>query len=348
MIAKQSLLTCLRWKKLLLPIRGFTVLLFSLLLLGCQSSEEKSKKDNEVKSEASDQKPESPYPAIDVGKGPDALFVTPVRNYLYVANVGDTLISVVDTKQDKVTETITGIRKPWGFSRLGTSNMVAVSGYGKQVAFIDFSTHKIVKSKTFESNLGGITSSSDGMFIYVVSITDQNILQLNRDLEIVNRFDTGKGPDGVGISKDDRTLYVTNTQDGTISIIDKETKESSVIKKGGKPELIHSNSDNSLLFISNFFMNEGYVLDTGSSSIIHTLTNLNGPEDIIMSHSGEKIYVVNFNSSKVYIFDASDYSKLEREYTVGAKPIGFTQVSEEKAYVSNYGDNTVSVISLTN
>jgi YVTN family beta-propeller protein len=323
--------------------------LFSLLLLGCQSSDEKGIKIDEVKSEVTEQKKRaSPYPAIPVGKGPDALFVTPDRNFLYVANVGDTLISVIDTKLDKVTKTIPGIRKPWGFSRLGESNLVAVSGYGKQVAVIDFTTHKIANSKAFESNLGGITSSSDGNFIYVVNITNKKVLQLNRALEIIARFDTGNGPDGIGISKDDDTLYVTNTEDGTISIINTDTKESSIIRKGGKPELIHSNNDNSLLLISNFFKDEGYILDTASNSITHTITDLNGPEDIILSRNGEKIYAVNFNNATVYTFDASDYGKLDQEYIVGAKPIGFAQVNEEKAYVSNYGDNTVSVISLTN
>ena len=43
---------------------------------------------------------------IPVGKGPDALFLTPDEKYLYVANVEDTFVSVIDTNQDKVVKNI--------------------------------------------------------------------------------------------------------------------------------------------------------------------------------------------------------------------------------------------------
>ena len=49
---------------------------------------------------------------VSVGKGPDALFLTPDEKFLYVANVEDTFISVIDTKQDKVTKQIDGVDYP--------------------------------------------------------------------------------------------------------------------------------------------------------------------------------------------------------------------------------------------
>ena len=95
---------------------------------------------------------------IAVGKGPDALFLTPGEKYLYVANVEDAFISVIDTRTDKVVQTIDGTDYPWGFTRLGESNLVAVSGWDRGVDVIDFTTHKIVRSKRYEHNLGGIAS----------------------------------------------------------------------------------------------------------------------------------------------------------------------------------------------
>ncbi|MCH8018654.1 hypothetical protein IH785_02265 [candidate division KSB1 bacterium] len=43
---------------------------------------------------------------------------------------------------------------------------------------------------------------------------------------------------------------MTNTQDGTISIINLKTKTAKVIETGGKPELMHHNHDHSLLYIA--------------------------------------------------------------------------------------------------
>lgn len=328
--------------------RFYLLLLISsvlYLLSGCQSSNE-NKKPHDEKGKFSAQISESSYQTIPVGKGPDALFATPDYRYVYVANVEDTVISVIDAEKDTVIKKITGIRKPWGFTRLGQSDLVAVSGWGRQVGLINFKTHEIVASKKFDDRLAGITSSSGGDEIFAVNYTDKKVLRLNRNLEVVNRFNTGGGPDGIGISKNGKTLYVTNTKDGSISIINMETGKYSVIQKGGKPELIHASSDNARLYISNFFNNEAYILNTTTDSVTHTIANLNGPEDIIPSLDGKKIYVVNFTNSKVYVFDSSTYVKLDEEYIIGAKPIGFVQLNDTKAYVSNYGDNSVSVVTL--
>ncbi len=322
--------------------------LFVVSILAACTSNKNQSKDQPPEDVADRIIVESPFPTIAVGKGPDALYTTPDYSFLYVANVEDTIISVIDIASDEVVKTINGIRYPWGFTQLASSNNVAISGYDKQIVIVDSRKHEVIQHKQFESNLGGITSSSDGQYIYVIAISDKQVLKLNLSLEVVTKFSTGKGPDGIGISMDDKKVYVTNTEDGTISIIHTETNESEVVRKGGKPELIHANKNNSLLLISNFSNNEAYLFNTISDSIIHTIGSLDGPEEIVMSNDGTRIYIVNFSNQKVYVYEASDYTKLDIEYVVGAKPIGFRQVSNQKAYVSNYGDNTVSVITLKN
>ncbi|RMF67691.1 MAG: YncE family protein [Calditrichaeota bacterium] len=285
---------------------------------------------------------------IPVGKGPDALFLTPDERFLYVANVEDRFISVIDTRTDKVVQTIDGADYPWGFVRLGESNLVAVSGYDKGVDLIDFTRHQIVKSQRFQHNLGGITATKDGKTLFVVATDANQVLKLDAGtLEVQDRYATGNGPDGVGVSMDGRKLYVTNTKDGTISVIDMESKKTRLLQTGGKPELIHSNEDHSLLFISNFFENKIHVLDTRTDEIVHEITGLDGPEEAVLSKSGDVLFVVNFNSSKIYTYDARTYRKRPEVFTVGTKPIGVVSaLHDSKLYVSNYGDNAVGVIAL--
>jgi YVTN family beta-propeller protein len=285
---------------------------------------------------------------IPVGKGPDALFLTPNEDYLYVANVEDTFISVIDTRTDKVVQTIDGADYPWGFTRLGETNLVAVSGWDKGIDVIDFTTHKIVRSKRYEQNLGGITSTKDGKTLFVVATEANKVLKIDAStLEILAQYETGSGPDGIGISKDNKKIYVTNTKDSAISIINLVTKKAAVIKTGGKPELIHGNEDHSLLFISNFNDNKIHIIDTATDKIIHEITGLNGPEEAVLSKSGETLFVVNFNSSKVFSYDAKTYKKRPEEFFVGSQPIGLVSaLNDRKLYVSNFGENSVSVINL--
>jgi len=52
---------------------------------------------------------------------------------------------------------------------------------------------------------------------------------------------------------------------------------------------------------------------------------------------------VNFNATKVYVYEIPGYEKINQEYSTGNKPIGVIPVNN-KLYVTNYGDNSVSVI----
>ncbi|GAB4377225.1 MAG: hypothetical protein Kow0042_24660 [Calditrichia bacterium] len=285
---------------------------------------------------------------IPVGKGPDALFLTPDENFLYVANVEDNFVSVIDTRKDTVVQTIQDVNYPWGFSRLGRSHLVAVSGWDKGVYVIDSRAHQIVRQKRYEQNLGGIASSSEGKTLFVVGTAVNQVFKIDAaTLEIVDSSATGNGPDGVGISGDDSKIYVTNTRDGTISIIRLKNKKTQLIRTGGKPELIHYNHDHSCLFISNFLKNKIHILDTGTDKIIHEITGLDGPEEAVLSPDETRLYVVNFNRSLIYVYDAKTFRKLPQEYRAGTKPIGVMPVKKgNKLYVSNYGDNSVGVMKL--
>ncbi|MFQ5639661.1 MAG: YncE family protein [bacterium] len=320
-------------------IRLSAVVILFFFTVGCGQDSQKQTKAK---------KSETQRQTIAVGKGPDAMFLTPGENYLYIANVEDSFISVIDTRTDEVIQTIDGADYPWGFTRLGESNFVAVSGYDKGVDVIDFTKHEIVRSKRYEQYLGGLASTKDGKTLFVVATDANKVFKIDAEsLEILDEYATGNGPDGVGVSKDDSKIYVTNTKDGTISIINLTAKSTEVIATGGKPELIHYNHDHSLLYISNFFENKVHVLDTETDKIVHEITGLDGPEEAVLSKSGETLYVVNFNSSKVYSYDAKTYQKLSQEFGVGAKPIGVVSaVNDSKLYVTNYGDNAVSVIAL--
>ncbi|MFD2588567.1 YncE family protein [Maribacter sp. 4G9] len=281
---------------------------------------------------------------VYVGKGPDALFLTPDKSFLYVANVEDTLISVIDTQTDKVLKNIEGIRYPWGFAQLAESNLLAASGYDKQVVIIDSDNHTIIKEKLFETHIGGITANKKGNLIYVIAIDDNKVFQLEATtLNILKTFSTGKGPDGIGISEDDSKLFVTNTEDGSISVIDIETGKQSIITTGGKPELIHSNEDRSLLYISNFFGNKIHIIDTKNGEIVKEIENIKTPEEAVLSEDENLLYVVSFDLSEVYVYDAVSLKKKSISYKTGNKPIGVIPIGS-KLYVSNYGDNSISII----
>ncbi|MBL1215185.1 MAG: YncE family protein [Ignavibacteriae bacterium] len=200
----------------------------------------------------------------------------------------------------------------------------------------------------FENNLGGITSTKDGKYIYVIETGNNKALKLDASsLKVLDGYKTGNGPDGIGISKDESKIYTTNTKDGTISVINIKSKKSRLLEVCGKPELVHYNHDNSLLFISNFKLNKIHIIDTKTDKIVHEITDLISPEEAVLSKSEKLLYVVNLGAKKVFVYDASTYKKLHEEYSVGNKPIGVIPAfNDSKLFVSNYGDTSVSAIHL--
>ena len=319
----------------------FYILIVTALLASCK---EKQKENVTTIIESNTVENNTNFSVVSVGKGPDALFLAPDKSFLYVANVEDTLISVIDTQTDKVIKNIEGIKYPWGFVQLAESNLVAVSGYDKQVVIIDFDNHTTLKEKLFETHIGGITANKKGNLIYAIAIDENKVLQLDATtLNILKTFPTGKGPDGIGISENDSKLFVTNTEDGSISVIDIETGKQSILKTGGKPELIHGNKDHSLLYISNFFGNKIHIIDTENGEIVKEIENIKTPEEAILSEDENILYVVSFDLSEVYVYDAVTLEKQSISYKTGNKPIGVMPVGN-KLYVSNYGDNSISII----
>ena len=126
-------------------------------------------------------------------------------------------------------------------------------------------------------------------------------------------------------------------------MIDIETGKQSILKTGGKPELIHSNKDHSLLYISNFFGNKIHIIDTENGEIVKEIENIKTPEEAILSEDENILYVVSFDLSEVYVYDAVKLEKKSISYETGNKPIGVMPVGN-KLYVSNYGDNSISII----
>ena len=186
------------------------------------------------------------------------------------------------------------------------------------------------------------------VFLFVVAIPEKKIYKLDANtLDSLDSYDTGNDPDGVELSSNDSLLLVTNTSDGTISIINVNNKSTSLLSPGGKPELIHANKSGSKIYVSNFTLNKVHILNGLTGQLLQDIEGFDGPEEAVESSDGKYLYVVNFNSSSVDCFEVLGYKKLDESHKTGLKPIAVMPLSDnKKMYVSNYGDNTLSIIEL--
>ena len=338
---------------------GIVLSVWAVALAGCKAS-----KPATVSSSA----PTSPDPrtevrrgaTIAVGKGPDAMFVVPGRHRLYVANTEADFISIIDTAADRPAsplDRIAGVSKPMGFAWLGPAKEVAVSTRGHEIAVLDAQSDRVVRRGPVPDELSGLVATPDGQFLFAAATTGDRVLKIDAArLTVVDTYPTGKGPDGIGGTPTRDRLYVTNTGDGTISVLPPKGPDKEFLRPGGKPELVSEapaqtsaktpaqTPDRSLLFISNFDAGKVHVLDPATGRIVRELGGVEGAEGTALGPDG-LLFVVSFQRERVYAFrDRGDDARLPIEYATGKQPIGIVATANpSKIYVANYGDNTLSV-----
>jgi len=137
---------------------------------------------------------------IPVGKGPEALDVSPDGKELWTAHSRDGGVSIIDVAAKKVIATL-----PLGTKR---SNRLKFTPDGKHVLITDLNagellildpaTRKEVKRINVGKTPEGILMSKDGGRAYVCVAGDDRIAIVDlKTLQVTGHITTGKGPDGM-------------------------------------------------------------------------------------------------------------------------------------------------------
>jgi YVTN family beta-propeller protein len=152
-------------------------------------------------------------------------------------------------------------------------------------------------------------------------------------------------------------VYVTNSNDNTVSVIDTSTNAVTVtlnvvpaprgvaVDPGGTKVYVILNGGDCDYHITGFF-NGGTVsvIDTSTNAVTATVCVAPEPYGIAVNPAGTKVYVTNSNDNTVSVIDTST-NKVTATVSVGSGPYGVAvNPAGTKVYVTNYGGHTVSVI----
>jgi YVTN family beta-propeller protein len=82
---------------------------------------------------------------------------------------------------------------------------------------------------------------------------------------------TGRGAHGLQVSRDTKSLYVSNRLEGTFSVIDFATRTVTAkwhIQGGGSPDMLQLSPDGTQLWASGRYHKSVYVMDTTTGATI--------------------------------------------------------------------------------
>jgi YVTN family beta-propeller protein len=250
----------------------------------------------------------------------------------YVSNEDDGSVSVVDTQRLEVVATIAVGKRPRGMvlSRDGRQLYVVVSGLPKcPPPLTDEQCAKMPRDP-----------KADG-----VVIVDTAGQRVSRVLKGVT------DPERVELSRDERSLYVTDEDAARLSVIDiARGKLVAKIPVGHEPEGVRLAPNGQWLLVTSESENNVAIIDAATHRVLHTVLVGNRPRDIAFSADSSTAYVTGEADASVYRIALPDGAPATQivQMRKDARPMGIVMdVPRERFYVSTGRGGTLAAIAVT-
>jgi YVTN family beta-propeller protein len=234
----------------------------------------------------------------------------------YGAHQDGTTISVIDVAAGKEIHRVDlgGLRGPHGVVFFDGKAWFTVEG-SKKIARYDPATntidwtHEIGQDRTHM-----LVISRDGQTIYTSNVNSDSVTAVVANADKSQWTNTvipvGKGPEAIDLSPDGLELWVGNSGDGTVSIIDTLKKKVAVTVNVGTK---HSNRlkftpDGKRVLISDIGSGDLVVMDVSSRKEVKRLHLGKNAEGILILPDGSKAFVAVSGDNKVVLVDLSTWS----------------------------------------
>jgi len=290
---------------------------------------------------------------VSLGDRPMGIALSPDGNTILVSNDGSSAIEslmVIDRASGDIVQTINypAPEALWiglAFSPDGTHAYASAGGDNK-IRIYDVVGQQLTETAPImlplpvdangnKVNLfpAGLSISPDGKMLYVAdNLGDRmSVIDLTTDTATAT-IAVGHNPYTTLVSKDGKTVYVSNWGDTTISIVDVSGATPTVtqtIQVGTHPTALLLNPVNSELYVANADSDTISVLDTTTNTVVRTI-NLTpfpgspfgaGPSALAISSDGGTLYVANDFDNDIAVIRLA--SKHRPDHVEGLIPTGW-------------------------
>ncbi len=168
------------------------------------------------------------------------------------------------------------------------NELLASCEFTNDLAVIDVAHHRLLRMVHLQQVDGGmphdVKLSPNGRCFFVADMVANGVYVVDAHTFGVVRFQpTGKGAHGLYVSRDSKWLYVTNRDEGSISVLDANTGRP--LKKwrlphGGSPDMGNLSADGSVLWLSGRYNSVVYAIDAHSGRLIRKIKVGSGPHGL--------------------------------------------------------------------
>ena len=228
--------------------------------------------------------PGSPVPVVD----PYNMYFSPDGRYAIV--VAEAL-QRLDFRNPQTMALVHSLHVPCpgvdhiDFSADGTY-LIASCEFGSSLVKVDVASQQVLGTVAlpYRGQPQDVKLSPDGKVFYVADMISNGVWKLDGiSLHLTGFVSTGMGAHGLYVSRDFRFLYVTNRDEGSISLIDLATGTAAQkwrLPGGGSPDMGNVSVDGRVLWVSGRYNSEVYAIDTTTGKLLARIPVGAGPHGV--------------------------------------------------------------------
>jgi len=126
--------------------------------------------------------------------------------------------------------------------------------------------------------------SPDGAVFYVADMNANGVWEIDGEsLSVIGFLPTGVGAHGLYVSRDSKDMYVSNRDEGSVSVVDLATRSVRVkwqLPGGGSPDMGGVSADGATLWLSGRSNSEVYAIDTTTGELRARIPVGDGPHGL--------------------------------------------------------------------
>jgi YVTN family beta-propeller protein len=274
---------------------------------------------------------------VPVGQGPHELVASTDGRHAFASNYGTGpapghTISMIDVRAQKELRRIdvAPLQRPHGLGFVN-GKLYFTAEASRKIARYDPAADKV--EWEFETGQNGthmVLPSKDGRTLFTSNIGSNNVSVIQEGAGGVwtqTLVPVGKGPEGIDLSPDGKTVWSAHSQDGGVSVIDVATRKvRQTIPVGTKrSNRIKITPDGKFALVSDLDAGDLVVLDTATMKEARRLTLGRMPEGVLIAPGGAQAFVAVNGDNHVAVIDLKTW-QVTKKLTTGTGPDGMAWV----------------------
>jgi YVTN family beta-propeller protein len=289
--------------------------------------------------------------ALGIGGAPYGVAVRPDGTKVYVTDIDNNRVSVIDVATNAVVGSIAVGKSPWGIAVGADGRAYVANSSDGTVSVIDTFTDTVLGDVAVGNSPTSV--AVDGHRVYVTNTNDDTVSVINTDTYATSLVAVGDSPFGVAVSGG--KVFVTNDEDDTVTVFDAATNTVvGTIAVGDHPTGIAAGGGRVVVTNSGSSAIDGdgtvTLIDAATLQVVGDPLKVGDfPTNVVVNADGTRAYVTDFGYGTVSTIDLQTGTVLGTPVSVGAAVDGVAGVAigpDGKLYVAGAVDGAVDAITL--